>query len=240
MNRTAINIMSPKFWADCRLIYDGCIHRASFLCWATWKVVLARCAYTSYTQLHIEQFNSIRFFFWSFCFVGFFVCVSSIFWSSLAKHLLRRIMNVKESVFVAILCVHFGQWFAQRHQRPIVDQKEQRFVRSDLHAIANNRDELWHCELLRYEEFAFLQSRQVHFLSVTIDDNLRNDKNNGKRGVKRPRGNTNGLNIKLKGKKYDNRPYRRIHSKWKRCKSVYVRYRLNGFFCYWHFVVIAL
>lgn len=31
MNRNAINIMSPKFWADCRLIYEGCMSVISVL-----------------------------------------------------------------------------------------------------------------------------------------------------------------------------------------------------------------
>lgn len=68
-------------------------------------------------------------------------------------------MYVQETIFAAIFRVDFSQWFAQRHQRTVVDQEEECFGGSYFHAIADDGYELGHSELLRHQKFAFLQMR---------------------------------------------------------------------------------
>lgn len=68
-------------------------------------------------------------------------------------------MYVQETIFAAIFRVDFSQRFAQRHQRAVVDQEEERFGGSNFHAIADNGNELGHGELLGHQKFAFLQMR---------------------------------------------------------------------------------
>lgn len=51
-------------------------------------------------------------------------------------------MYVEKAIFASIFGINFSQCLAERYQRTIVNQKEKSFAWSDLHAAANDRDEL--------------------------------------------------------------------------------------------------
>lgn len=89
-----------------------------------------------------------------------------------SEHLLRSVRHVQEAVMAAILGVHLGNCAAQRDHRSIVDQQENGLAGRHPHPMPYDGAELRHGELLRCEELALVEQRQVGLFVVALDDDL--------------------------------------------------------------------
>lgn len=92
---------------------------------------------------------------------------------SSAEHLLRCVRHVQKPVEGAMLRVDLCDRATQRDHRLIVDEQKDGLGGAESQPVTHDGAELRHGQLLRCEEFALVQVRQIDFLVVALDDDLR-------------------------------------------------------------------